>query len=56
METTLREKTLTDGSKVFSVVFVDGSNIAELHCIDYIGAIQLQNLVAGIVSFGTIES
>lgn len=46
METSIREETLTDGSKVYSVAFVDGSATVNIDCYDKPAAIALSMAIA----------
>ncbi len=46
METTVSSRELTDKSNVYSVVFVDGSNIVEIDCIDEQASNALQEALS----------
>ena len=43
METSIVETVLTDGSKVYDVVFVDGSLKASINCPDQLTALDIQS-------------
>lgn len=55
MKTSIVTSTLTDGSKVYAVVFVDGSLAASMHCNDEKSADLLQTCIEACVAHGTIE-
>lgn len=43
MESSIVEEKLTDGSSVFAVQFVDGSNVVQINCCDEEDAKELQD-------------
>ena len=55
MDSSLIPETLTDGSKVYSVAFVDGSAVATVHCYDEKSARALQGALADLACFATID-
>lgn len=43
VETTLTEEILTDGSIVYSIQFVEGSQTVQIDCVDKLSAVCLQD-------------
>jgi hypothetical protein len=56
MEYSIMSRKLTDGSKFFSVVFVDGEMRARIECIDELSAIALRDALSDYSSYAEIES
>ena len=55
METTARYRELTDGSKVFDVVAVDGSQHIVISAMDEKAAAEIQQCLADHAAYITIE-
>lgn len=55
METSVVESTLTDGSKVYAVVFVDGAQKAVIECVDENSAYRLQNMFQLCACYAVID-
>lgn len=56
METSVVESKLSDGSSVFAVVFVDGSEKAVIGALDENSAYRLQTAFKLNAAFATIET
>jgi len=55
METSIVETELTDQSKVYDVVFVDGSQKAVINCTDFLAAVRLNDLLLEVANGASIE-
>ena len=55
METSVVHRKLTDGSIVYAVVFVDGSQAARIECVDKAAAVELQTAFTRHASYAEIS-
>jgi hypothetical protein len=55
METTIVENTLTDGSKTYDVVFLDGSNRVVISCYTKRGAERIEAVLAAEALHGEVH-
>ena len=55
MESTIVTTTLTDGSEVFSVVFVDGSQKVVISALDKMSAMDIQTALDASALCATID-
>lgn len=55
METSIVQRKQSDGNPSFQVVFVDGSTVVELACIDQIHAFRLQEAIQANAEYAVVR-